>query len=100
MNKFFLSIAASAVCFTGMASQVQAAPAWANQAANESCRFMRQGFSPRKSGEKAALVVLSGRHAQGMMNASENGTLKASLMPALFAACPSTLVEAGQRSSI
>ena len=100
MNKLFLSIAASAICFTGMASQAQAAPAWANQAANASCRFMRQGFSPRRSGEKAALVVLEGRHAQGLLNASENGTLKTSLLPALIAACPSTLREASQRSSI
>ena len=99
MNKFFLSIATSAICLTGMATQVQAAPAWANQAAKESCRFMRQGYSPRRAGEKAAIVVLSGRNGQAMMNTSSS-EVKALLMPALVAACPSTLIEASQRSSI
>jgi len=100
MNKLFLSIATSAICFTGMASQAQAAPAWANQAATAACRFMRQGHSPRKAGEKAALVVLNGRNAGQMMRAQNNGTLKASLTPALISACPSTLIEAHNRSSI
>ena len=99
MNKLFLSIATSAICLTGMAPQAQAAPAWANQSANETCRFLRQGYSPEEAGEKAAEVVLEGRNSGQMIAAYKQGTLKPELASVLIKACPSDLIKASRRSS-
>ena len=100
MNKLFLSIATSAICLTGMAPQAQAAPAWANEVASYGCRYMRQGYSPRKAGEKAALLVIKGRNAGQMLAAHNNGTMQSALREALVDTCYSTLLEANRRSSL
>ena len=100
MNKFFLSIATSAVCLTGFATQAQAAPGWAVAVANESCRLMRQGVHPRTAGRKAALSVMSGPQSGALMTAYNRGNWESTLQSTLFQTCPSTLVRAAQRHSL
>ena len=100
MNKLFLSIATSAICLTGMAPQAQAAPAWANEVASYGCRFISQGYSPNKAGEKAALAVMKGPNSGALITAHQNGTMQNTLLRALVRTCPETLMEASRRSSI
>jgi len=100
MNKLFLSIATSAICFTGMAPQAQAAPAWANEIASHGCRFLSQGYSPSKAGEKAGLAVLKGSNSGAFVDAYQSGNWEDSMLKALIKACPETLLEASRRTSI
>ena len=100
MNKFFLSIATSAVCLTGFATQAQAAPGWVQPLVNHSCNLMAQGYSPRKAGEEAAKAVFRGPHAGELYRAIENNTFKRHLKPALLRTCRSTMAEAAQRYSL
>ena len=98
MNKLFLSIATSAICFTGMAPQAQAAPAWANEIASYGCRFISQGYDPGKAGEKASLRVMKGPNSGALVDAYNNGTMKDTMVKAFIKACPETLLEASRRS--
>ena len=81
-----------------MAPQAQAAPAWANEIASYGCRFLSQGYSPNKAGEKAALAVMKGPNSGGFIDAYQNGTMKDTMIKAIIKACPETLLEAGRRS--
>ena len=100
MNKLFLSIATFAVCLTGMAPQAQASPAWANEIANHGCRLIAQGYSPKKAGEEAALLVFKGSNSGSFIDAYQSGNWENTLLKAIVKACPETLLEASRRTSI
>ncbi|MDA9638921.1 hypothetical protein N9S87_00380 [Synechococcus sp. AH-779-G23] len=98
MNKLFLSIATYAICFTGIAPQAQAAPAWADEVASYGCRFISQGYDPEEAGEKAALRAFKGPNSGDLVDAYNNGTMENTLLKAFVKTCPETLLEASRRS--
>lgn len=72
----------------------QAAPAWANYAAQRTCENIRRGMSANKAGETAAYQAMAAGYGSPMITAHNNGSMKGTLAAALAATCPQTLMNA------
>ncbi len=81
-----------------MAPQAQASPAWANEFASYSCRFISEGYDPEKAGEKAALHVFKGPNSGELVDAFNNSTMENILLKTVVKTCPETLLEASRGS--
>jgi len=77
-----------------LSAPANAAPAWANYAAQRTCQNIRNGMPAGKAGENAAYQTMAAGYASPLMAAHNNGTFKGTYMAALASTCPQTLMNA------